>query len=110
MSGVSLDLSINLSSIVGIVAALITFVTAFNKLTGRIDINTATMNGKFTVIESRLASVEETIRDNKTTNERLAVIEVRQNTQAQALASANVDIHDLRTGNGWIVDPKGPSK
>lgn len=106
MPGVTLDLSINLTSIIGLVAALVTFVTAFNKLANRIDLNTATMNGKFTVLETRIGSVEETLRDSKATNERLAVIEVRQNTQAQMLASASVDIHDLRTGKGWIVDPR----
>lgn len=104
----SIDLSINLTSIISLGVALVTFVTAFNRLTGRIDLHTATMNGKFTVIENRLGSVEETMRDNKATNERLAVIEVRQNTQAQMLASASVDIHDLRTGKGWIEEPRRP--
>jgi hypothetical protein len=102
MSGVSIDLSINLTSVISLCVALITFVTAFNKLTNRIDLNTETMNGKFTVIETRLNSVEETMRDNRSVNERLAVIEVRQNTQAQVLASVGVDIHDLRLGRGLI--------
>jgi hypothetical protein len=102
MPGLSVDLTINLTSIISLAVALITFVTAFNRLTGRIDLHTATMNGKFTVIENRLGSVEETLRDSKATNERLAVIEVRQNTQAQMIASIGVDIHDLRVGKGLI--------
>lgn len=91
---------------IALVGALITFVTAFNKLINRIELNTVNMNGKFTLIEARLGSVEESIRDNKTTTARIIVIEERQNTQGQMIASINVDVHDLRMGKGWIVDPR----
>lgn len=103
MNGVSLDLSVNLTSMIALAGALVTFVTAFNKLTNRMDLHTATMNGKFTLIENRISSVEESIRDNKATNARIIVIEERQNTQAQMIASLNVDVHDLRMGKGRIV-------
>lgn len=105
-TGVVFDLSINLSMVFAVGAALITFVTAFNKLSSKIELNTIAMESKFSVTHVRLAAVEDTLKDVKAVNERMAVIEVRQNTQSQQIASCNVDIHDLRTGKGWIADPK----
>lgn len=100
------DLSINLTSLIALLGALITFVTSFNKLSTKIALNGSKLDAKFAILETRLVSVEDTLRDNRAIAARMAVIEFAQNTQAQAIASINVDIHDLRTGKGWIADPR----
>lgn len=103
-SGLVLDLSINLSMIFAVVIALVTFVTAFNKLSSKIELNTIAMEAKFTVTHVRLSAVEDSLKDARMVSERLAVMEMRQTTQAQQIATCNTDIHDLRLGKGLIAN------
>lgn len=87
------DTTITFGNLVTAIAILAGWIGAFYKLGGRLD-----------VMNQRLTSVEEAVRNHRDTSERLAVIETRQATHGQMIVIAQQDIRDLKHGRGFIRD------
>lgn len=72
-------------------AFLVCFVVMITKISGRIDL-----------LALRLTAVEETLKNTRDFNERIAVIEARQTTDQRLVSTLHTDLSDLRHGRGFI--------
>ena len=92
----TLDLTVNLGNILVALFAIISFAIAFTKIGGRIDLLT-----------QRVASMEETVKGHRDINTRVAVIETRQASNTELIATLQKDVHDLRHGRGFVQNRPG---
>lgn len=99
---VSLDLSINLTTIIGIVVWLVTLAIAWTKFGGRIDM----LELRVTNIEKALEKIA-TVLTLQHTNEKTLVV---MTEQLAALQKEQSTLHEvvesLRRGEGYITGPR----
>lgn len=91
MLGMTFDPTITSGALMNALVLLIGFAIAFTKIGGRIDLLT-----------QRLTAVEDALKAARDINERIAVIETRQGTHGQMIATCQVNIEELRHGRGFI--------
>lgn len=91
------DPTLTLGAVMNAGVLLAGFIVAFTRIGGRIDL-----------LSQRLAAVEETLKNNRDVNERLAIIETRQATHGNLIVNLQNDQQDLKRGRGFITD-RSPS-
>lgn len=87
------DPTLTLGAILNAGVILAGFIVAFTRLGGRIDLLTL-----------RISAVEESLKNNRDTNERLAIIETRQATHGQMIVNLQNEQMDLKHGRGFVKD------
>lgn len=90
-----LDMTITLGALLNAFVLLIGFVIAFTRIGGRIDL-----------LAQRLGAVEDTLKGRADASERMAVIETRQATHGQMIASIQTEVTDMKRGRGFVIGPR----
>lgn len=87
--------SLDWGSLLNAFVLLVGFVVAFTRIGGRIDL-----------MAQRLKAVEETLKDQRSNNTRLSILEERVTNNSKMLTVAQQEIADLRRGSGFITSAR----
>lgn len=89
----TLDTTINVGNLLTALLAVIGFAIAFTKMGGRIDL-----------LSQRVKAMEESLKHQGDLHTRIAIIETRQATHGQLIATQQNEVYDLRRGKGLVQD------
>lgn len=88
----TIDTTINLGNLLTALLAIVAFVISFTKMGGRIDL-----------LSQRVKAMEDAIKGHGDIGTRVAVMEARQATNSDQIATLQKDMHDLRHGRGFVA-------
>lgn len=97
-----LDLSINLTTIVGIIVWLVTLAIAWTKFGGRIDM----LELRVSNIEKAMEKIANSLETFQNNEKMLLLMEQQVATVQKQHAALNETVEMLRRGEGWITGPR----
>lgn len=97
-----LDLSINLTTIIGVIIWLVTLAIAWTKFGGRIDMLELRVGN----IEKAMEKIADTLAMFHNNEKLLILMEQQMATIQKQHASLNDTVEALRRGDGWITKPR----